>query len=221
MSNSACCKRTSLLGVVALLTGCSEPGPAQRLSTSPSVDKNATSPDRRAEPSSTVVHSFDELLQSAEDEQSRKRETLCPKILQMAEEALSAGDFQRGLDECAQAGKIAITDKTRDLRKRLSDAQKCAVLTGAGDRAMQEKDYEDAAASYAEAQICRGSPELETKYRHAKALILIQKAHTEFDQGHARQAEDLLNASRWYHPTQEADQMLTTVKAATGAKSRP
>jgi tetratricopeptide (TPR) repeat protein len=106
------------------------------------------------------------------------------------------------------------TSDTRDLRKRIIDAQKQYASVERGDKAMLEEEYNEAVIGYEEALKIKATPEIEQKVRTARAHVLLREAKDAIGRGDLLTGEDKLNSSIWNHPLYEAQTRVEKMRPA-------
>lgn len=144
-----------------------------------------------------------------------KREKKYRESLKQAELTLAAGNFAAASAHVEDAENIkAPTSDTRDLRKRILDAESQRKAEKRGDEAMLQQDYRDAVTAYEEASSIKPSPELDIKLGQSRAFVNFNDARLALAKGNLLECEDRLRTSLWNHELSEARAKMNALQPA-------
>jgi len=151
---------------------------------------------------------------------SARRETKHAESIRKAEDALNKGDYHAASAHCSDAEGILITSRTRDLRKRIMDAELQAKAVERAREFMARKDYHSAVAAYDEASLLKPTPEIETQLRLARAWVNFEEARAAIERGDLIAAEDRLRTALFNSDLQEAKVKLEKLRPTFEAARR-
>ncbi len=134
--------------------------------------------------------------------------------MKTSEDALAAKEFDTAFTALSRAEDFTVTSDTRDLRKRITDAQRQAEFLVQGDKAIIDRDYKQALDAYEQANLKTPTPDIERKVREARAHLLFQQARDAMEKGDLLAGEDKLNSSIWNHPLYDAQIKLQKMQPA-------